>query len=83
MTNSQRFSFLIAVFAVLPQLLAVAEARDEVSFNLDVRPILSDRCFASATDSMPIIAKVIFGWINPMARKEPIAHTMALLAGRA
>ena len=46
MNNSQRFSFLFAIIAVLPQLLAVSEARDEVSFNLDVRPILSDRCFA-------------------------------------
>ena len=46
MNNSQRFSFLVAIFGVLPQLLTVSQAGDEVSFNLDVRPILSDRCFA-------------------------------------
>ncbi|MFT5883389.1 MAG: hypothetical protein ACI9FG_001904, partial [Crocinitomicaceae bacterium] len=46
MNNHQRFPFLIALFGALSLLPAVSEARDEVSFNLDVRPILSDRCFA-------------------------------------
>ena len=46
MNKPQRIPSLIAIFGMLPLWLAVSEAGEEVSFNLDVRPILSDRCFA-------------------------------------